>query len=155
MSCKISHIDDLAGIPRYLQGSDFTVMFIQPILSGFEHEPSLQEYAFNKHVLIVTPVTLLALLRTVGLYWQQQSMADNAKKFTTKSDRVAKFTGDFAKVGRGISTAINAYNDAVGSYESRILPSKTIVEDKRKLETIQQQNPNVRKLKQLPNKEEE
>lgn len=165
------HIDDLASrdYPRYLQGSDFTVMFIpaEPILSAaFEHEPSLQEYAFNKHVLIVTPVTLLALLRTVGLYWQQQSMADNAKEIHAQArefyDRVAKFTGDFAKVGRGISTAINAYNDAVGSYESRILPSGKKLESlkvtegaQRKLETIQQQNPNVRKLKQLPNKEEE
>ena len=93
-------------------------------------------------------------------------MADNAKEIHAQArefyGRVAKFTGDFAKVGRGISTAINAYNDAVGSYESRILPSGKKLESlkvtegaQRKLETIQQQNPNVRKLKQLPNKEEE
>ena len=103
------HINDLASrnYPSLIGGSDFTVMFIpaEPILSAaFEYEPSLQEYGFNKHVLIVTPVTLLALLRTVSLYWQQQSMADNAKEIHTQArefyDRVAKFSSDLAKMGR-------------------------------------------------------
>ena len=97
------HVNDLANrdYPRLLEGTDFTVMFIpaEPILStAFEYEPSLQEYAFNKHVLIVTPVTLLALLRTVGLYWQQQSMAENAKEIHAQArefyGRAAKFSHD-------------------------------------------------------------
>ena len=147
------HIDDLANrnYPNLIGGSDFTVMFIpaEPILSAaFEHEPTLQEYGFNKHVLIVTPVTLLALLRTVGLYWQQQSMAENAKEIHTQArefyDRVAKFSGDIAKMGRGISQAVGAYNDAVASFDARIIPSG------KKLEALEVTTSAQRKVEQIP-----
>ena len=147
------HIDDLVerDYPRLVEGVDFTVMFIpaEPILStAFEYEPSLQEYAFGKHVLIVTPVTLIALLRTVGLYWQQQSMAENAKEIHSRArefyDRVAKFSHDLAKMGRGINTVVGAYNDAVGSYDSRVVPSG------RRLEELKVTEGSQRKLAELP-----
>ena len=147
------HIDDLVDrdYPRMMEGVDFTVMFIpaEPILStAFEYEPTLQEYAFSKHVLIVTPVTLIALLRTVGLYWQQQSMADNAKEIHAKArefyDRVSKFSHDLAKMGRGINTVVGAYNDAVASYDSRVVPSGRRLEDLKVTEGAQ------RKLSELP-----
>ena len=147
------HIDDLVDrdYPRMMEGVDFTVMFIpaEPILStAFEYEPALQEYAFSKHVLIVTPVTLIALLRTVGLYWQQQSMADNAKEIHAKArefyDRVSKFSHDLAKMGRGINTVVGAYNDAVASYDSRVVPSGRRLEDLKVTEGAQ------RKLSDLP-----
>jgi len=164
------HIDELAGrdYPRFLDGTDFTVMFIpaEPILSAaFEIEPTLQEYAFSKHILVVTPVTLLALLRTVGLYWQQQTMAENAKEIHAQSrefyDRVAKFSEDLAKVGRGLSTAVGAFNASIGTYESRILPAGKKIESlkvtegtQRKLETIEIQNDTVRQLKEVNEDEE-
>ena len=147
------HIDDLVDrdYPRMLDGVDFTVMFIpaEPILStAFEFEPTLQEYAFSKHVLIVTPVTLIALLRTVGLYWQQQSMAENAKEIHGKArefyDRVAKFSHDLAKMGRGINTVVGAYNDAVGSYDGSVVPSGRRLEELKVIEGAQ------RKLADLP-----
>ena len=116
--------------------------------AAFEYEPTLQEYGFNKHVLIVTPVTLLALLRTVGLYWQQQSMAENAKEIHSQArefyDRVAKFSGDIAKMGRGISQAVGAYNDAVASYDARIIPSG------KKLEALEVTTSAQRKVEQIP-----
>ena len=126
------HVDDLAArdYPRLLEGTDFTVMFIpaEPILStAFEYEPSLQEYAFGKHVLIVTPVTLLALLRTVGLYWQQQSLAENARDIHAQAkefyERATKFSHDLSKLGRNLNTVVGAYNDAVATYDSRIVPA--------------------------------
>ena len=164
------HIDELASrdYPRFLDGTDFTVMFIpaEPILSAaFEIEPTLQEYAFSKHILVVTPVTLLALLRTVGLYWQQQTMAENAKEIHAQSrefyDRVAKFSEDLAKVGRGLSTAVGAFNASIGTFESRILPAGKKIESlkvtegsQRKLETIEIQNDTVRQLKEVNEDEE-
>ena len=165
------HIDDLASrnYPNLIGGSDFTVMFIpaEPILSAaFEFEPTLQEYGFNKHVLIVTPVTLLALLRTVGLYWQQQSMAENAKEIHSQArefyDRVAKFSGDIAKMGRGLSQAVGAYNDAVASYDARIIPSGKKLEAlevttgaQRKVEEIPQVEAAVKNVKHLVDKSTE
>lgn len=148
------HIDELASrdYPQLIDGVDFTVMFIpaDPILStAYEHQPSLQEYAFNKHVLIVTPVTLIALLRTVGLYWHQQSLAENAREIHDRAkefyDRVAKFSGDLAKMGRGINTVVGAYNAAVGSYDSTVIPSGRRLKELKVVEGAQ------RHLEELPN----
>lgn len=134
------HIDDLAerdysGIlgPN---GADFTVMYIpaEPILAAaYEHQPDLQEYAFKERILIVTPVTLIALLRTVGVYWQQQSIAENAQDILQHAQefyqRSAKFSGDLAKMGRGLNTALNAYNEAATSFATRLMPSGRRLEE--------------------------
>ncbi|CAI8234602.1 MAG: Uncharacterised protein [Methanobacteriota archaeon] len=147
------HINDLVDrdYPSLIEGVDFTVMFIpaDPILSAaFEEDSGLQEYAFSKHVLITTPVTLLALLRTVGLYWQQQSMSENAKIIHSSAlefyNRVAKFSHDLAKMGRGMNTAINAYNDSVGAFDSSVIPSGRRIEQLKVTEGAQ------RKITELP-----
>ena len=143
------HIDTLVkrDYPSLTGGSDFTVMYIPapPILAAaFEIDPSLQEYAFRKHVLITTPVELLGLLRTVSVYWQQQSMAENAHEIQQAArdfyERSAKFGDDLAKMGRGLNTAVNAYNAAVGSYDRRVIPAG------RRLEGLRVTDSSVRKL---------
>ena len=125
------HINTLVkrDYARILGGSDFTIMYIpaSPILAAaFEIDPTLQEYAFSKNVLICTPVDLVGLLRTVGIYWQQHSMASNAKEIHKTAqefyNRSAKFSEDLTKMGRGLNTAVNAYNAAVGSYDGRVMP---------------------------------
>jgi DNA recombination protein RmuC len=147
-----------------MDGTDFTVMFIpaEPILStAFEYEPTLQEYAFSKHVLIVTPVTLLALLRTVGLYWHQQSMAENARDIHAQAkefyERAAKFSHDLAKLGRNLNTVVGAYNDAVATYDSRIVPSGRKLESLKVTEGMQKTmaelpevGSSIREIKHLP-----
>ena len=129
----VAHVRELARrdysgqIP---EGVDFTVMFLpaEPILAAaFEEDPDIQEMAYARRVLVTTPVTLLALLRTVGIYWQQQSMADNAAEIFEVAkvlyERIAKFGGDLGKMGRGLSTALGAYNDAVASFDARVVPA--------------------------------
>ena len=126
------HVDDLAQrkYSEKIEGVDFTVMFIpaEPILgAAFEADPGLQDYAFEKRVLVVTPVTLIALLRTVGLYWQQQTLAENAKEIYNQSkelySRTAVFSEYLTKVGNGLRTAVNHFNSAVGSFERRVVPA--------------------------------
>lgn len=143
------HIDALVkrDYPSLTGGSDFTVMYIPapPILAAaFEIDPSLQEYAFRKHVLITTPVELLGLLRTVNIYWQQQSMTENAHEIQQAArdfyERSAKFGEDLAKMGRGLNTAVNAYNAAVGSYDRRVIPAG------RRLEGLRLADSSARKL---------
>jgi len=145
------HIDDLSNrnYSDLVEGADFTVMFIpaEPILSAaFEINPSLQEYAFNNHILIATPVTLIALLRTVGIYWQQQSSVDNSREILENAkefyDRAAKFGGDLMRVGNGLTTALNAYNEAVGSY-GNVIPSG------RRLEGLRVADGSARKLPEI------
>ncbi len=146
-----SHIDELASrnYSSFVKGADFTVMFIpaEPILSSaFEVNPSLQEYAFRKHILIATPVTLIGLLRTVGIYWQQHSAVENSREILDSAkefyDRAAKFGDDLSKVGNGLTTALNAYNRAVGSY-GNVIPSG------RRLEALRVADGSSRKLPEI------
>jgi DNA recombination protein RmuC len=109
---------------------DFTVLFVpaDPILSAaFEHAPELQADAMRRKVLIATPVTLVALLRTVATYWRQASIERNAVDVRDAArelyDRVALFAEHLGNVGRGLEKALQSYNDAAGSFQTRVLPS--------------------------------
>ena len=108
---------------------DLVVMFLpgDPFLSAaFERDPDLQVDAMRQKVLIATPTTLVALLRTFAIYWQQQSLAENAQAIADVAqelyDRAAKFSEELANMGRGLGQALDAYNRAVGSFERRLLP---------------------------------
>jgi len=147
-----NHIDDLSkrDYPSMMSGSDFTVMFVpaEPILSAaFEIDPSLQEYAFSKQILIATPVTLIALLKTVGIYWQQVSIAENAKEIHATArefyDRVSVFGEHLQNVGGGLKTAIDAYNKSVGSFERNVSPSG------RRLEQLKVTENSTKTLKEI------
>ena len=122
--------------------SDFTVMFVpveSVVSAAFEARPDLQEEAVAKGILIVTPVTLIALLRTVGLYWRQEKLARNAKDIWEAADemhgRMRSFQGHLAKVGSGLDAAIGAFNAAIGSYERRVIPSGRRIEELSGIET--------------------
>lgn len=127
---KRRYHDELAG------EIDYTVMFI-PIESvaaaAFEARPDLQMDAMKNGILITTPVTLIALLRTVGLYWRQERMAQNAKEIWDEASelhrRLGIFQGHLAKVGSGLNTAVKNFNNAVGSYETRVLPQGRRIEE--------------------------
>lgn len=116
--------------------TDFTVMFI-PIESvasaAFEARPDLQMEAMQSGILITTPVTLIALLRTVGLYWTQERMARNAKEICDQAielhSRLGTFQGHLARIGTGLTAAIKGFNSAVGSYETRVIPQGRRVEE--------------------------
>ncbi len=115
---------------------DYTVMFI-PIESvaaaAFEARPELQMDAMKNGVLITTPVTLIALLRTVGLYWKQERMAKNAQEIwneaTELHNRLGTFHDHLGKVGKGLNTAVKSFNSAVGSFESRVIPQGRRIEE--------------------------
>jgi DNA recombination protein RmuC len=109
---------------------DFTVMFLPGddlLAAAFKYDPDLQEYAINNRVLIATPVTLVALLRTVGVYWRQHDLAQGAKEIQHWAEelhkRVATFVGHFAAIGKHLGQAQESYNQAIGSYERRVRPA--------------------------------
>ena len=129
---------------------DFTVMFVptEPILSAaLEANPDLYSEALELKVLPATPVTLIALLRTVGVYWQQERMAQNAKEVWREARelhrRLATFSDHLGRVRKGLATAVEGYNQAVGSYGARVLPQGRkieelgdILEDKQRLGSL-------------------
>lgn len=109
---------------------DYTVMFVpgEPILAAaFEKNPELQVEAVRSRILIVTPITLIALLRTVAVYWRQEQVAENAEQVWKAAlelySRIAGFQEKLSRVGKGLGTALDVYNEAVGSFVSRVLPA--------------------------------
>lgn len=115
---------------------DFVVMFI-PGESFFgaavETDPSLIEEAMGRRVVIASPMTLVALLRAVELGWREERLAADAQKVTDEGrelyKRVAVFLRHFADVGGALGRATSAYNQAVGSLESRVLPAARRLRD--------------------------
>jgi DNA recombination protein RmuC len=109
---------------------EFTLLFI-PIESAFtaafETDPSIHPEAMQKKVLVVTPSTLLALLRTVAMHWSNAKLAENAEAIGKEAKKLADCIGLFVEHINSVSgklTGVNkSFNEAVGSFERRLVPS--------------------------------
>lgn len=127
------HIDDLSSKRYWDQfGSapEFVVMFVPSeafYQAAVEQDSSLQEYAYAKGVLIATPTTLVAMLRTVAYAWKEDALARDAQQVLALGkelyERLSTMAGHLQKVGRSIDQAGKAYNATVASLESRVLVS--------------------------------
>lgn len=115
---------------QFDRAPEVVVMFVPNdacLSAAFEKDPDLLEYAMQQKVLPTTPVTLLALLKTVAYGWQQHKVAENAREIAEQGrelhDRLAKFVEHFQRAGSGLDNAVRAYNEAVGSLDSRLFPA--------------------------------
>ena len=127
------HIDDLAAKEYWEQFSpapEFVVMFVPAeafLNAALETDPALYEYAMSRNVVLATPMTLVATLRTISYAWRQDALASNAQQVLSLGrelhGRLATMGGYLAKLGRAIETAGGAYNQAISSLEKRVLVS--------------------------------
>src|SRR5581483_496385 len=126
------HVKSLAD-KAYWAGMDSAPDFVVMFLPGehlygaaLEADPTLIEEAMARRVLIATPTTLLAMLRAVAYGWQQERVAESAQAISDLGRelhaRLVKLSSLLAKLGRQLNGAVRAYNEAVGSYEARVLP---------------------------------
>jgi len=127
------HVDTLAG-KAYWRGLDatpeFVVLFVpaESFLShALEVEPQLLEQAAAQRVILATPTTLIALLRTVAHAWTQEALAANAREVHALGrelyERLGTVSGHLDKLGRSLTSSVRAYNQAIGSLETRVLVS--------------------------------
>ena len=124
------HITKL-GQKRYWRqfesSPEFVVMFVDEGLyrAALDQDGSLIEVGAEAGVVSASPATLIGLLRTVAYGWQQETVAENARQIFELGrelyDRLGVFAGHFAKVGRNLDTAVGAFNQAVSSFQTRLL----------------------------------
>ena len=108
---------------------DLVVMFLPDesyLRAAHEHDPSLQEYAWSSNVILASPSTLMILLRTVAMTWQQETVAESAREVGELGrdlyKRIATMGAHFARMGKSLDGAVKAYNETVGSLERQVLP---------------------------------
>jgi len=95
--------------------------------AAMEQDRQLIDDGMQKKVVLATPTTLIALLRSAAYLWQQEKITQNAKQISELGrdlhDRLKTFLGHFQTLGLSIERAVESYNKAVGSMESRVLVS--------------------------------
>jgi DNA recombination protein RmuC len=126
-----SHIDQLSAKAYWSQfdaAPEFVVMFLpgEAFLSAaLERDPTLIDHAAQRKVVLATPTTLIAMLRTVAHAWTTESLAENAREIVRAGrelhDRIGAVASHFDKLGSALDKAVKSYNDGIGSLETRLL----------------------------------
>ena len=130
MQAHVKALADKRYWALFDEAPDFVVMFVPGesfLADALRAEPGLMDEAMRQRVVIASPMSLMALLLTVARGWQTTLLAENAKKVEEHGRELRRRVGTtlaaMAKTGRGLESATKAYNEMVGSVESRVLPT--------------------------------
>lgn len=114
---------------QFAQAPQFVVLFLpgdQFLSSALDQQPELLDRAMSSNIILTTPSTLLALLKTVYNGWQNVRLAENAERIRTLAEdlysRLSTFRNHLGKLGGALESSLRAFNAAVGSLERNVLP---------------------------------
>ena len=129
---------------QFTDTPEFVVLFLPGeafYAAALEADPSLLEVALHERVLMATPTTLIALLKSAAYGWRQERVSADAQQVIALGaelqQRLAAFDEQLGEIGKGLQRAVVAYNRAVGSLDSRVLVSA------RKLAALQEGGPSL------------
>jgi len=113
---------------QFQPSPEFVVLFIPGenfFSAALEADATLIETGAERGVILATPTTLIALLKTVAIAWRQSAMAENARKACELGaalyERLTTMSGHMGKMGKSLDNAVDQYNRLIGSYERRVL----------------------------------
>jgi len=128
LETRIRQLSSKSYWAQFERSPEFAVLFLpgdQFLASALAERPDLLETALKQNVIIATPSTLIALLKTVAYGWRQSAVAENAAVIRELGQelyrRLGTFTGHLGRAGNRLGAAVEAYNAAVGSLEKQVL----------------------------------
>lgn len=127
------HVKKLASkayFEQFERSPEFVILFVpgdQFLSAALDVKPSLLDDALRNKVLLVTPTSLVALLKVVAYGWMQFKLAENAEEIRDLAielqRRLGTFTGHLAAVGAKLDSSVKSYNSAIASLETRVMPN--------------------------------
>lgn len=107
---------------------EFVVLFLPGehfLIAALDGDPELMDFSINHQIVLATPMTLIALLRTVAYGWRQESLHENVRQIAELGRKLhaslGVFVGHMEKLGNGLGSAVKTYNDTVASLERNVI----------------------------------
>ncbi len=158
---RVKELASKAYWNQFPKSPDFVVLFIpgeQFLSSALDRDNKLLEDALASKVILATPTSFIALLRAVGYGWRQQVLAQNAEKIREVGEelygRLGAFAEHLTRLGKSLDSSVGHFNKAVGSFETRVIPSarkftEMGVHEKKSVDSV----PPIEKLSRPPQEE--
>jgi DNA recombination protein RmuC len=127
-----THVDQLSSKQYWkaAESPEFVVLFLPSeafFSAALDQMPDLYEYAIKRDVVLATPTTLIAMLRAISYGWKQAALAEKAAEVFRLGrelhERLGQLGNRFDKLGRSLTSTVNAYNETIGTVETRVLVS--------------------------------
>jgi DNA recombination protein RmuC len=129
MEQRVRELSQKSYWEQFEKAPEFCVLFVpgdQFLSAALTERPDLIDYALKQSIIIATPSTLMALLKVVAYGWRQAAVAENAAEIRELGQelhkRLATFMGHLQRVSRSLGSAVDSFNNAVGSIERNVLP---------------------------------
>ena len=126
---RVRELSAKAYWQQFRNAPDFAVLFIpgdQFLTAALDQDRALLEDALAAKVILATPTSFVALLRAVAFGWRQEALTENAEQIRKLGEelyqRLGTFADHLARLGKSLDASVGAYNKAVGSFDTRILP---------------------------------